>query len=745
MPDEPASTIEPGIVQRILYAATGAWQVIRTGKVERSWFGPLSPIPPMAPPTVMGRQFDFPVGVNLRIRPRESEGISFAEMRGIADTLTLLRIAIETRKDQLVKLRYVFRAKDEKEDTESLHIEELDEFFHMPDKEHTWQQWLRMLVEDMLVIDATTLYPRLNKGGGLYALEPIDGATVKRVIDHTGRTPHPPEPAYQQILKGLPAVDYTLDELIYYPRNCRSHKIYGFSPVEQCILIVNIALRRDISQLQYYTEGNIPDAFGFLPPEWTPDQIQQFQSYWDSVLEGDTAARRHMKFLPGGTGARVDQLRDPKLKDEYDEWLARVICYCFSLPPTALIRQTNRNVAETVKETAAEEGLQPLMIWIADLINHIISKYFKFNDVEFAWEEDEVTDPVKLAQTMEIRVRNGMTTLNKAREIFGEEPDPNGNELLIFTATGPVKLSDIVGSSGGNGGAPPPTSQQSQGKFPAEVVAKVKKKIFRPMSLDRIAIIKGVRKLKKAYTKFFKTASVDITAQLSRAVASVSKADEDVVRKILDELDFASWTVLTDVTEEVLQQIYREAALHGVKNLVTADLPIALGEEGLTDLVNDSALDYARSRAAEMVGKKWVGGGLVDNPDPKWAITEGTRDELRGMVEKAIDEGWSPRHLSDEIETSGLFGEDRAEMIARTEIKIADSKGNMEAYKESGLDLEKQWQISADHSEMDECDDCEAEDWIDFDAAFMSGDDSPPAHPNCQCSLGIRVKEGREE
>ena len=99
MPDDPISTIEPGIVQRILHAASGAWQVIRTGKVEPSWFGPLSPIPPMAPPSVAGRQFDFPVGVNLRIRPRESEGVSFPEMRGIADTLTLLRVAIETRKD----------------------------------------------------------------------------------------------------------------------------------------------------------------------------------------------------------------------------------------------------------------------------------------------------------------------------------------------------------------------------------------------------------------------------------------------------------------------------------------------------------------------------------------------------------------------------------------------------------------------------------------------------------------------
>jgi hypothetical protein len=36
-----------------------------------------------------------------------------------------------------------------------------------------------MLLEEMLVIDAATLYPRYNRGGSLYALDIIDGATIK--------------------------------------------------------------------------------------------------------------------------------------------------------------------------------------------------------------------------------------------------------------------------------------------------------------------------------------------------------------------------------------------------------------------------------------------------------------------------------------------------------------------------------------------------------------------------------------
>jgi hypothetical protein len=60
-----------------------------------------------------------------------------------------------------------------------------------------------MLLEEMLVIDAATLYPRYNRGGALYALDIIDGATIKPLIGEDGRAPESPDPAYQQILKGI--------------------------------------------------------------------------------------------------------------------------------------------------------------------------------------------------------------------------------------------------------------------------------------------------------------------------------------------------------------------------------------------------------------------------------------------------------------------------------------------------------------------------------------------------------------
>ena len=214
-----------------------------TGVSPDTWFGPLQPLAPMAPPEVKGRQFDYPFGANLNYIPRAEDGISFAELRGLADALPLLRAVIETRKDQIAGQNYAVRTRARADTPDaSKSIDAVSRFLARPDRRHSFADWLRMLVEEMLVIDAATIYPRYARGGALYSLDIIDGATIKPLIGEDGRAPDAPDPAYQQILKGVPAADFSAEELLYLPRNLRSHRLYGMSPVEA----------RDQSQIEIF-------------------------------------------------------------------------------------------------------------------------------------------------------------------------------------------------------------------------------------------------------------------------------------------------------------------------------------------------------------------------------------------------------------------------------------------------------------------------------------------------------------
>ncbi len=395
-----------------------ATRYVITGVSPDTWFGPLQPLAPMAPPEVKGRQFDYPFGANLNYIPRADDGVSFAELRGLADALPLLRAVIETRKDQIAAQSYAVRARARADAPDvSKSIDVVASFLARPDRRHSFADWLRMLVEEMLVIDAATIYPRYARGGGLYSLDIIDGATIKPLIGEDGRAPEPPDPAYQQILKGVPAADFSADELIYLPRNLRSHRLYGLSPVEQIALTVNIALRRDATTLDYYRTGSSPDAFATLPKEWTADQIRSFQDYFDALMSGNLARRRMTKFMPADF--KLIETRQPPLKDQYDEWLARIICYAFSVPASAFVSQVNRATSETLRQQATQEGLVPLKAWVKNALDRVIQDCMDEPGLEFVWVGDDAVDPLQQAQTLQILVGAGIKTREEARAELG--------------------------------------------------------------------------------------------------------------------------------------------------------------------------------------------------------------------------------------------------------------------------------------------------------------------------------------
>lgn len=433
--------VEPGFLQR---AARGIGYALVGGKAM-DWFGPSQPQPPMAPAEVKGRQFDYPVATNLQTRPRGGEGVSFDQLRALADHFDLLRLAIETRKDQLCRIPWSVQPKQRVDPAMPVKPDprcgEVEAFLKFPDRRHSWPSWLRMLAEDLFVLDAPAVYVRKTLSGDLYSLDVVDGATIRPLVGADGRPPLPPEPCYQQTLQGVPAVDYTADELLYLPHNPRSNRIYGYSPVEQIVNTVEIGIRRQLHQKQYYTEGNVPEALCGVPEDWAPDQVEQFQKYWDSLMEGNTAARRHMKFVPGKLA--IQFTKDTVLKDLYDEWLARVICYAFSLPPTAFVQQVNRATAKTAKDVALEEGLAPLMRWVKDLVDLIIHKHFGHDDLEFVWKSERDLDP-EIRSRIEIeKLKVGLLSHDEIRQADGKPAYGLGPMIFGLGPAGFLFIEDL--------------------------------------------------------------------------------------------------------------------------------------------------------------------------------------------------------------------------------------------------------------------------------------------------------------
>jgi HK97 family phage portal protein len=427
----------------------GVWgsqdEVARFRDVFQPGQGIFSPGYPLVPPDPeRTRLWDFPVGYNTTYTPRSYEAIGFDELRALADSHDITRLAIETRKDQLEKLDWVIKPRDDKRGAPDAakRIDWLTEFWRKPDGEQTFATWLREVLEDVLVLDAPALELRRNRGGDITGLDVVDGATIKVLLDETGRRPRPPAPAYEQVIHGRPWRLLTSDELLYLPRNPRPHKAYGFSPVEQIVLTVNIGLRRQAMQLQHFTEGNVPPGLLNAPEGWSPEQIHQFQEWFDSILAGNTAGRTRLVWGP--SGARYQAFKEAPYKDDFDEWLARIVCYAFSLPPTAFTPQVNRATAQTAQEAAQQEGLAPLLGWVKRLVDQVLQNRMGQSDLEFAWSDLRPTDPKDQATILDSYVKDGIFTLNEARNVLGLAPVEGGDQPMFLTAQGPILLHNIL-------------------------------------------------------------------------------------------------------------------------------------------------------------------------------------------------------------------------------------------------------------------------------------------------------------
>jgi hypothetical protein len=729
------------------------------------------PLRPVAPEgTTTARAWDFPSFLNLNYLPRTEQGegaIGFETLRRLASPehggLDLLRLVIETRKDQMSAQRWSIRAKGDKNNTGGTKGGQFRDWMKKPDGVNTFRGWLRMILEDHFVLDAVAIYFRETKMGGKTRplFELMDGSTIKRYITADGgRTPQPPLPAYAQVIKGMPAEDYTLDELAYHVYNPMTNRLYGTSRVAQVLVTVNTALNRAMYTLEYFTSGTTPDGFMELPKEWSLQRVQQWTEWFNSELEGLASERRKIRFVP--QGANYKGTKDEILKDVFDEWLARIICYCFSLPPQAFVKEVNRATAETAKEAAQEEGLEPTKLWVKDVIDDMLVRC-DAEDLELYWEDEEIVDPE--AKSKVIQTYTGgpagtaqkIMTLDEARDMAGLPPATPKQKLELSPPA--PEPPDPGAGGGGDGGEP--GDDAANGKNGANGNGKKKPAAA---AADKNGKEKAKESAAEKLAKALRARGIGGGRSLPPLELSETKLAESeralhgVVGKVLGGQHRAARIILlrqaTKLAKAEADDVVDEATLRDLIRAVEADPWNEANREALRAALRDLA-DYASREATRKVMEA-VGAddaatiaSLTQASEAAiaWAdarvgnlitqTSETTQNLVNQLASNAIESGLTNAELATRLDGAFLFGEDRSLLIAQTELQFAANHGALAGYKASGVVDGKEW------FGEDPCDDCEAniEDGvIGLDEDFSSGDPAPPAHPRCKCSIAPAVR-----
>jgi len=406
-------------------------------------------------------------------------------------------------------------------------------------------------------------------------------------------------------------------------------------------------------------------------------------------------------------GFNLQQLEFPQLRGFSESRIAS----CFGVPAimvglhVAVMASIKATISEQ-REFFAETTLTNLWRRISDqMTNNLANEYgdrlvcrFDMTQVKALSQQSKLQ-----VQPIAVAFAQGAVTIDEYRvSVLNMTPLPNGvgNMLMIPTtsAVSPADLdeSDMVDSEYEDDSA-------FQGKA------------------RRLKVRRGGRRLLRLRAhKAVDTSK--IRARQTRRIGKHVKANEMAIAGYLKDLGVTvRQRVLTKATTKGTG-LNADAMLTPEDSAKLLALLQSLWSGALEDAYSDASDDTGVdiSFAVSNAGVK----GLLDSLATRVKnIDDTTRDAIRAAVNTGNEQGWSISQLASAIGEGSAFSASRATTIARTESGTAYNRGNVAAYKDSGVVSQVQ---VMDGDDDPECADADGQTW-DLDQA----DANPLAHPQC--------------
>lgn len=209
---------------------------------------------------------------------------------------------------------------------------------------------------------------------------------------------------------------------------------------------------------------------------------------------------------------------------------------------------------------------------------------------------------------------------------------------------------------------------------------------------------------------------------------------EPELREALEPRD---WEPLFTTTELATIRLFEQPLTEVQAAAIEVGARAAIADIGLGlsfDLAHPEAVRYLERAAIRVAG-----------------INETTREQIRRILLKGIEEGWSYDRVAAELQAKWeafrlpapqQHIRSRAHLIAVTEMGDAYAEGNLIVGRDlqrAGLTMQKRWLDVGDERECPICQGNASDDWIPLDAFFSSGHGGPTAHPSCRCDVEQRA------
>ena len=469
------STAGQGIVTTIGQAVP----MPRPGFVEGgggfgAMLGPASPLLPAPIDVVLDesgralpRKYEYQTAINLNLTQTE---VPFQVLNSLAEQCDIIHRAIEIRVGDIIKQEGAWTLSDQAisdimqeqncshakaaligRETYGAEINRLRDFWENPyvASDRTFSEWLTESLWQVFTYDQWCVYPRYNFKGNVIGFDVIDAPTIKILLDNRGDIPHPPQPAYQQVLWGFPRgefiaspdadgefyagsgkdKEFLTDQLSVFVKNRRTWSPYGYSPVEEAIPAASLYLNRQVWMNSEYQNGSMPMTFMKTnSQELDIHKLAEFERILNGRLTGNTAERHRIKVLPDGFDPVAMPEMADRFKSDYDEYIIKRVASIFGVSPAALgvVARAGLGGGKGSQEGEAENvesvSTKPMEDYVVSVINSLSRRYLNADkNVTFVLNDRKgAREDLERSKALQTALFSGQKTLNDVQGELGQ-------------------------------------------------------------------------------------------------------------------------------------------------------------------------------------------------------------------------------------------------------------------------------------------------------------------------------------
>jgi HK97 family phage portal protein len=301
-------------------------------------------------------------------------------------------------------------------------------------------QLLRSVIADLLVFGDS--YIELVWAGGIpVAMYSLDCPSTTPVADTHGNIT-----GYVQVTPNGAKAKFEPHEVIHISLDAPRSGVFGVSPTFAAQLPIKVWLFTMATLQELFRKGLPANLHVDHPASINPVDQQKWIDQHMTRNVGPKNIGRPVVTKGGGTVTELQPSRIEEILHTLDQQ-RDIIVSTYGVPPAevGIIESGNLGggTGESQRKSFLINTCQPIAALVLEKLNYVLLDAFGIADWALRFDEVDMRDSETVEKIRDMRIRNGIWTLNKARTDVGEPPVDGGDAAILVDKAGVIPWRDM--------------------------------------------------------------------------------------------------------------------------------------------------------------------------------------------------------------------------------------------------------------------------------------------------------------